>query len=1109
MNCPTKNPLQRDGISQYHRALEALQPSSAPIHEYSLKDWMIFVYQYATRLKYYNASNDAVEQGDWHTFMISDDDLDSFLSALDRQDFTAATEPHLALFISFIRLLTEPTDPLKSPALLNYHDNIKDQLNHFTQRHLDFYYRNVLQLTKKEAVEDKVHLVFELAKNIPYYKLADDTLFDAGKDKTNKPLEYIVDDEPVIYPSKVALLKSIFHQKKFCVVRFAEIANSADGSGAAFSDGSASWYPFGFDKTELGKNSGKTVSLPAAKLGFALSSSILLLKEGQRTITVTLDLSFPSGIDYSAFSNLHQQLVVLLTGEKDWVSPLSVSVNPPSLNQQRLIITVVIDKSEKGIIGYDPTLHKENYTTNLPVIRFLLETSPDKGYNAYYELSKATIRKASISVDVTNMKDLILENDDGKIDPAKPFLPFGAVPRKGSDFFVGSNEIFDKKWSEIKLAIAWKGKPDDLGKHYVAYRTPFLKESFTRNSYDVVSDKNGNITASEPSEVTGEDYFKADVAFIKNGRWSDGSEVSLFTTNPITISGVPTLAQNPQAVDYGFKQLYTTGYDRNKSYVLQYLSKSLVKPAFDFATFNPGFASGIARDNSFSAGTKNNFLRIKLETAFFHQQFPSLYAAAITNPGAVIPKEPYTPVISSLDVSYKASIENDFVLFASTSKQRLDNYTKRDIQLFHEAPFGQAEQHIFLREQNDFLEKKPIELLPTYPSEGELLIALDNAVAGTQVNILFQVAEGSENPSAKVFEKQQQIRWGALCNNEWKPLNENFIIADDTNNFLRPGIIQFLLPRECTTINTVLPANFIWLKASLPEGISFDAVCKFVDVLAQADVAKFKNNGNELSHLSTGLRGGSISKMINKQAAVKSVKQPFSSFGGLPEETDDHFYTRVSERLRHKNRAVNIWDYEHLVLEKFPSVHKVKCHNHTKIEYRDNEILIYEFAPGHTLITPIPDLRNKNIYNIFQPGLSKNVLTEIQNYLQELHGVHVICQAENPDYEEVQFDLNVKFNAGYDPKAYAKILEDDLRKYLAPWAFSDNANIDFGGTIYKSRVIAFIEEKGYVDFISEFKMYNLAIGLHDEEEIVAASSRAILTSASTHNIIPLQPPVCA
>lgn len=1086
MNCPTKNPLQRDGTSQYQRMLEALDPSYAKVHEFKLRDWMLFAWHYAQQLNFFAITNDKVPQGDWKNFMEAEDQIESFLKQIDKADADATIEPHLALFLSFLKLMEEPQ------ALMNG----------LTKRHLDFYYKQVLRLKRKDAVEDKVHLIFELAKNIESYKLDDDTLFDGGKDKGTppKPLQYIINDEPVFYQAKVELLKSVFHQENKSL-RYAEVANSANGSGAALDKENPVWHAFGFDQVPIEKDSSTYIKLPVAKLGFALASPILLLKEGTRKITVTLDLAFPSGVNYNAFATLKDQLIILLTGEKDWVSPSSITISKaPSANVQQLEFTIEIDSAEKGIVAYSSKLHKENYTTDNPVMRVLLQTGEDTSYKAYHEFAKATLKKCTIKVDVKGMKDLSVENDDGKVDPAKPFMPFGPVPKKGSDFYVGSAEIFQKQWKTISLNIEWKNKPTSLADQYFAYQSRFLSNSFTRNAYNLRKDNSGTILNNAGSVVTGDSYFTVEASYIKNNRWSTGEQKHLFTDKPITISESGSL-NTFSPIYYGFSQLFATGYNLNNIYTQNYVLASPVNSMFTYATFNPGFLTFDMQAPAVTAGTKNNFLRLRLQTDFFHSNFPVLYAASMTVPGGIIPKEPYTPLVASLVVDYTAEASNDFAISNKTNEQKLANYKQRAVQLFHECPFGQSEQHIFLKEQQSFLAvKNVISLVPQYVSEGEFYIGVKDAIPDSMISMLVQVAEGSENPDSPVFAKDVEIQWYALCNNEWKFLNEDFIVSDDTNNFLRPGIIKLLIPQEATKGNTVLPATHYWLKAQLPAGITFDSVCKFITVLAQANEAAFLNNDNELSHLATALTAGTISKMINKQPAVKGVTQPFNSFGGLPEESDEHFYIRVSERLRHKNRAVNIWDYERLVLEKFPGVYKVKCLNHTSSDF--------ELAPGFVRIIPIPDIRNKNIYDILQPRVSKNTLSAIQDYLSGLNGFHVDCKAENPAFEQVKFDFKVKFYDNYDSKAYAKILNEELEKYLSPWAYNEYAEIQFGGALYKSRVIAFIEELPYVDFITDFKMYNMKFGESNMDSILADNSRAILTSYKEHSIATIKPPVC-
>src|SRR4029079_18873343 len=132
----------------------------------------------------------------------------------------------------------------------------------------------------------------------------------------------------------------------------------------------------------------------------------------------------------------------------------------------------------------------------------------------------------------------------------------------------------------------------------------------------------------------------------------------------------------------------------------------------------------------------------------------------------------------------------------------------------------------------------------------------------------------------------------------------------------------------------------------------------------------------EAGVLNEPLAAESISKLINTNPAIKTVSQPFSSFGGNAVEPEIDFNRRVSERLRHKNRAVNLWDYEHLVLEAFPSIYKVKCLPHTGRGI--------EAEPGSLTLLVIPDLRKRNKINPFQPKVSPVIRSQVAGYLRDL-----------------------------------------------------------------------------------------------------------------------------
>src|SRR4051812_49265281 len=99
-NCNNKNPLQRDGTSQSQRLLAALLPSYVLVDERKLEDLTAFVAGYASKINYFNIT-DTVD-GDWVGF---------FLKGISEEQ---KTEPHFALFISFLEIFKIAQDDLNT-----------------------------------------------------------------------------------------------------------------------------------------------------------------------------------------------------------------------------------------------------------------------------------------------------------------------------------------------------------------------------------------------------------------------------------------------------------------------------------------------------------------------------------------------------------------------------------------------------------------------------------------------------------------------------------------------------------------------------------------------------------------------------------------------------------------------------------------------------------------------------------------------------------------------------------------------------------------------------------------------------------------------------------
>jgi hypothetical protein len=324
-------------------------------------------------------------------------------------------------------------------------------------------------------------------------------------------------------------------------------------------------------------------------------------------------------------------------------------------------------------------------------------------------------------------------------------------------------------------------------------------------------------------------------------------------------------------------------------------------------------------------------------------------------------------------------------------------------------------------------------------------------------------------------------------------MDKNEVVLDSTNQLLTSGVIKFVIPKEATITNSIMSTGMIWLKAGIEKDVT--ALCQLIQVSANAVEVQFRDQGNDSEHLLTALEPGKIAKLKNGLSEVKGVNQPYASFGGRPQEEDKTFYTRVSERLRHKNRCITAWDYERIILEGFPKVHKVKCIPHSN----QGSWL----APGNVLIVVIADLKNKNAIDPLEPKVDANTISRITSHVQARTGLQIKVKVRNPRYQKIQLDFKVKFRTGYEFNHYSETLKQQLIRFISPWAFDTGRDLTFGGKIYKSVLLDFVEDLKYVDYVTDFKMYSYvkdAINFSDLNEIRPESPDTILVSEKTHLI---------
>ncbi|GGF39492.1 baseplate J/gp47 family protein [Echinicola rosea] len=1074
------NILNRDGTGRPDLTLDHLSPDSVKLQNFELGDWYAFALNFSKHVLFYAKESDDTPVGDWEKFFghflkdtswldnLDDRDKlemlkDSFDQFLAEKASTKDLTPHLTLFVCFIKLL----------------QNSQNRFNQLTKRHLDFYYQEILQIEKEPLTPDHVYLIFELAKNLSEGKLEKDTALDGGKDSAGIKRTYLTMEESIINKTQVAALKSVYNDitvDKAAIKHLdtsdatgtmvmAPIANSYDGQGEDFPKDANKWWPFGYTKSC--NASTQLPPLPSARLGFTIGSQLFHLAEGNRWITLTLLFEHDILDETIDLVLLRKALKLELTGEKGWIGEEVFTLeNEPEfmdgpIGNNQLILQINLDESVSPVSTYNAEIHGGNYAIQTPLLRVIFRTEKREGYNLYRLLNENALHQVTVQTDVFGVENVKIESDLGPLNPTKPFFPFGPRALKGASFTLYYPEAMSKPLSSINFSMDYLNTPDDFAEHYMAYNSPAIIKDITKKFKEAEEAK-----TSQNRKTILKNYLDQ-----KSVEAKEAVHSSIMVSMDQTVTGD------------GYFKVRKSPDDVSETNNLFQKNGTRYSSAFNFDT--PQWETG-----------EDKKLKISLVNSFLHEKYPHYFTVATINGKeqiddvSLLPNEPYTPLVENLRLDYTAKASIDF----------WSESAEKNIHLIHEEPFG----HLKVFSPEIAKAKKDLMIVPSFCRGGELYIGLENAKALQQVTLLLQFLEGSENPATKdIFKGNQQISWHYLKDDRWEELKSDHVLLNQSPRFLKSGILRISLPKDATTENTKLPAGLHWLRASMRK--PYDVVCQLIDIKAQAVEAVFEDNSNTGDHLAKGLDAETISKLQQRLSSIKSITQPYASFSGKDQESDEAYYRRISERLRHKNRAITLWDYEHLILQHFPNVYKVKCLNHTCEQAFQ--------SPGNVTIILVPDTVKKAVFDIYQPRVSQATLNEVATFINDLNSFHVEAKVINPNYEEVKVETKVKFHEGFDVSFYQTQMQEDLKRFLSPWAYDQTETVQFGVTLHRSQVIHYLEELPYVDYLEAVKLKKRNPSsppcsptfeeVSTKDYIRPLNPKSILVSAKNHTITPI------
>jgi hypothetical protein len=743
-------------------------------------------------------------------------------------------------------------------------------------------------------------------------------------------------------------------------------------------------------------------------IGWAMSSPMLLLGQGKRTVTLTL--GFNGGFDAQALSALlarePQPFRIELSTEKGWLALTptitvgdykALSEVPRALEKPLGAIQLSMSLDVDAAALAPPSREAAGIATAWPMLRLTLRqvwSEERKQFTAHYaafrDLALAVVH---VKAKVEGLTPLSVQSDEAVLNPKKPFEPFGTSPAVGSRFYVGDPELVIKRLDKLTFHVQWLGVPSNLATHYTNYGV--LGSFTTRIS---LVDHHRELVLTEPP-------------------------VSLFASTDAAAPHAIELSDIPGILDKTSK------------------------------TYRDEPLAELPARKEVSAWPR--YLQWELTpTDFQHQVYPALatqkalaMAAAIGNGSTTVVaadyqvKPPYTPRMKSLRVDYTSSTE---VLVEEAS---------RADRLFHVHPFGIGPMEAEAKGGKT-------RLLPRYDHEGELYIGVEGAKPPQVLSLLFQMAEGSSSPDLRPV----PIEWSYLSGDRWLTLHNGNLLSDTTRGLIDSGIVEIAL--DPAAPSTRLPGDLYWIRAAIPYHA--DSVCDAVAIHAQAVSATFVDRGNAPDHYGQKLPARSITKLVERVPQIAAVEQPYPSRGGRAGEGERGFYTRVSERLRHKQRALTAWDYERLVLERFPEIYKVKCVPASAGQHPDSQ--------GAVDIVVIPDLRGQSIANLFEPKASADLIADIDAYLADKCPAQARVHVRNAHYVQVKVRVGVRFQRGRDEGFYKKLLNEEISRFLSPWAYDEGADITIGAKIFANSIVDFIDERDYVDYVATIKLFSCEDG---------------------------------
>ncbi len=860
-----------------------------------------------------------------------------------------------------LRALVERPDFSAILAFLQMMQYPLEQYWRFTERHQQFYYQDILLFRPDPPQPDKGHLVLTLDETETSLTLPGNTQFLGGEDSDGNPLIYQTTDDRLL---NQAQLDQVYTLTRYPDKELLFLTHCIDAeTGIAIPD--TGRRTFG----ELRSVTPEDDLQYYPAIGFRLATPALYLSGGTRTLSLVFQ--FAEDLDSVSAGMLEHLRTIILTTEGELELNQEQTWYPPATRQIRS--EIILDPLFPGIGLADPA------DATVPYLDFKVNdlTGEDDEDEVRAGLIQAfnriKLNRITLDICVEDATGLIASNENGALDTEKPSTPFTYEPRITTAYEFTHPELLVKPIQTAQLNVFWLDQPVNQTA-WDAHYEPYLR-------YRHRDDE------KPPSDYIW-DPNQAEV-YHSDKKDKEPGQQRLFTDQPVPLTNKAAQLPPHQLAFITTERTATVPYAE-------------LTPDAAMAHEWPVWFTLRLSHNDFGHA---DYAQVVQYQAYL-DQVQKANTLAMDDGGSsdsepVIVQPPYTPSADKITLNYTSQ-----VIFTTQPQT-----TTQQHQLFHIQPLGRPQVN-----QPDTLR---MTLLPEFSQLGYLYLGLSDFSTPGRCTLYFQL----DSVDGRNINDNPKVRWSYLQGDTWEPFDKTGsqarIIEDSTLRLQDSGLITFDLPEIQT--QHYIGDNRLWLRFTISEDSVTETgkpanYSRMRFIAAQGVCVELVGTDIAASHYDQPLPAESITELVEAEPGIVSIAQPYPSFAGKPAEDSTVLPIRASERLRHKNRALTAWDYEHLVLAAFPELYLSRC-------FRNEDQ-----ATTTLLVVPInhdPD--------ILQPKVPLYLKQNITDYVKTISPSGHDIQVIDPEYIEIQLKTIVKVDENYDGDKVRVQVSEKINEHMTPW----------------------------------------------------------------------------